>query len=296
MSTSESRNIKYFNISANDEAWGLVVTTIGYQPVPAHSSYPRSQHPQSHIFDPAKGRVLDEYQLIYISEGCGWFCSESCTRRKVKAGTIILLFPGEWHSYEPDPESGWFEYWVGFRGLEMDRRVNAGFFSPRNPLFDIGFCPSVISLYEDIADYASDEKIAYQQMMAGIVLYMLGSVYFRHRNASFADSFAVNKINEARALMKQEGGYLLSPESIAERLGVSYSWFRKMFKRYVDVSPAQYQSNIRLLKAKELLDSAECGITDIAYRLGFETVSQFSTFFRKKTGSSPLQYKKFTRK
>ena len=51
-------NIKYLNISRNDEAWGLVVTTAGYQAVAAHSSYPQAQHPESHIFDPGKGRVL----------------------------------------------------------------------------------------------------------------------------------------------------------------------------------------------------------------------------------------------
>ena len=293
---SDRVNIRYFGISQTDEAWGLVVTTIGYQPVPPHSSYPLSQHPESHVFDPENGRVLKEYQLIYISEGRGWFRSSSCRRREVRAGTMILLFPGEWHTYEPDPDCGWFEYWVGFRGEEMDRRVTSGFFSPRNPVFDIGFSPAVTSLYEDMANYAAEEKSAYQQMISGIVLYLLGFVYFRQRNAVFDDSLAVNKINEARAIMKQDGGYLLSPESIAARLGVGYSWFRKMFKRYVDVSPAQYQANIRLLKAKELLESTDMCVTDMAYALGFETVSQFSTFFRKKTGSPPLQYRKFTRK
>ncbi len=293
---SDRVNIRYFGISQTDEAWGLVVTTIGYQPVPPHSSYPLSQHPESHVFDPENGRMLKEYQLIYISEGRGWFRSSSCRRREVRAGTMILLFPGEWHTYEPDPDCGWFEYWVGFRGEEMDRRVTSGFFSPRNPVFDIGFSPAVISLYEDMANYAAEEKSAYQQMISGIVLYLLGFVYFRQRNAVFDDSLAVNKINEARAIMKQDGGYLLSPESIAARLGVGYSWFRKMFKRYVDVSPAQYQANIRLLKAKELLESTDMCVTDMAYALGFETVSQFSTFFRKKTGSPPLQYRKFTRK
>lgn len=293
---SDRVNIRYFGISPTDEAWGLVVTTIGYQPVPPHSSYPLSQHPESHVFNPCNGRVLNEYQLIYISEGRGWFRSSSCRRREVRAGTMILLFPGEWHTYEPDRDCGWFEYWVGFRGEEMDRRVASGFFSPRNPVFEIGFSPAIINLYEDMADCAAKEKRAYQQMRAGIVIYLLGLVYFRQRNAVFGDYLAVNKINEARAIMKSEGGYLLSPESIAASLGVGYSWFRKMFKRYVDVSPAQYQANIRLLKAKELLESTDMGITDVAYALGFETVSQFSTFFRKKTGSPPLQYRKFTRK
>lgn len=292
MKTTESRNIKYFSISNTDESWGIVVTTVGYQPIPPNSSYPRSQHPKSHIFDPKNGRILKEYQLIYISEGKGWFESESCRRQEIKAGTMILLFPNEWHTYEPNKETGWFEYWVGFRGEHIDKRVKGGFFTPQNPVFHIGFDSSIIGLFEDIGNYALQEKSAYQQIISSIVLYILGIVYYKYRNETFNDSFAVSKINEARVIMKQESSYGLSPENIASTLGVSYSWFRKMFKQYVDVSPAQYQANMKLLKAKELLDNAELSITDISYKLGFDNASQFSTFFRKKTGIPPLQYRK----
>lgn len=292
MKAGESRNIKYFSISPTDEAWGIVVTTVGHQPIPPNSSYPRSQHPKSHIFEPQKGRILKEYQLVYISEGKGWFESASCKRQEIKAGTMILLFPNEWHTYEPDKETGWFEYWVGFRGEHIDNRVREGFFSPQNPLFHVGFDSSIIGLYEDIANYALQEKSAYQQIISSIVLYILGTVYYKYKNETFNDSFAISKINEARAIMKQEDGYNLSPEDIAKSLGVSYSWFRKMFKLYVDVSPAQYQANMKLLQAKELLDNTDLSITEITYKLGFENTSQFSTFFRKKTGIPPLQYRK----
>ena len=49
-------NIKYLNISRNDEAWGLVVTTAGYQAVAAHSSYPQAQHPESAASGSGPGR------------------------------------------------------------------------------------------------------------------------------------------------------------------------------------------------------------------------------------------------
>lgn len=292
MKTAGSCNIKYFNISKNDEAWGIVVTTAGYQRIPSDSSYPRSQHPKSHIFNPKNGRILKEYQLIYISEGEGYFESKSCKRQKIRAGSIILLFPNEWHTYEPDKNSGWFEYWVGFKGIHIDKQVGNGFFIPQHPVYHVGFSPTIIGLYEDIVSYASKEKAGYQQIIASIVLYMLGSVYYKHRNSMFNDSFAINKIDEARSIMKQEIENNLSPEEIADRLAVSYSWFRKMFKQYVDVSPAQYQANLKYLRAKELLDITSMSISEIAYKLNFENISQFSTFFRKKEGIPPLQYRK----
>ena len=295
MEKPESRNIKYFNISPNDEAWGIVITTVGYQQIPSQSPYPRSQHPKSHIFNPEEGRVLKEYQLIYISKGCGYFESKSSKRRKVEAGTMILLFPNEWHTYEPDKETGWFEYWVGFRGIHIDRRVENGFFTKKNPVYHLGFSSTIIGLYEDIVNYAMDEKAGYQQIISSIVLYILGLVYFKNRNIIFNDSFAIDKINEARALMKQRMESDISPRSIAENLGVSYSWFRKMFKKYVDVSPAQYQANLKFLRSKELLDTTDMSITDIAYRLNFESTGQFSTFFHKKEGVPPLRYRKDNR-
>lgn len=292
MKTTESRNIKYFNISPNDEKWGIVVTTVGYQEIPPHSPYPRSQHPKSHIFNPENGRILKEYQLIYISKGKGYFESKSCKRQRIEAGTIILLFPNEWHTYEPDKETGWFEYWVGFKGTHINKRVENGFFTKKEPAFPLGFSSTIIGLYEDVVNYAMEEKAGYQQIISSIVLYILGLVYYKNRNTKFNDSFAVNKINEARAIMKQEIEGNISPKTIAENLGVGYSWFRKMFKKYVDVSPAQYQANLKFLRSKELLDTTNLNITEIAYRLNFESAGQFSTFFHKKEGVPPLQYRK----
>lgn len=292
MARTDSFAMKYFNINNTDEAWGIVVTTVGYQTSLPNTSYPRSQHPESHIFKPQDGRILKEYQLVYISQGGGWFESTSVRRQRVEAGTMMMLFPNEWHTYEPDKNTGWFEHWVGFRGAHIDKRVENGFFSTKAPLFNLGFSSSIIGLYDDIINYATKEKAGYQQIISSIVLYMLGTVYYKNRNVHLTDSFAINKINEARTLMKQMIESNISPEKIAETLGVSYSWFRKMFKQYVDVSPAQYQANLKFLRAKELLDTSQMNISEIAYQLSFETSSQFSTFFRKKEGVSPLQYRK----
>ncbi|MCD8192944.1 MAG: AraC family transcriptional regulator [Tannerellaceae bacterium] len=292
MSTLKSYNIKYFPINRQDEAWGIVVTTVGCQQISPYTSYPQSQHPESYIFKPQTGRRIKEYQLIYISEGAGYFESASCKRQRVKAGTIILLFPDEWHTYEPDQETGWYEYWVGFRGVHIDKRVENGFFTPESPVFYVGFSSGIISLYEDIIDYALQERSGFQQIISSIVLYILGSVYYKNKNQSFTDSVAINKIDEARSLMKQKIDNPISPEEIAEQLGVSYSWFRKMFKQYVNISPTQYQLNLKFLRSKELLDTSGLTITEIAYKMNFETVSQFSTFFRKREGISPQEYRR----
>ena len=96
MIKSEEINfLKYLTIGPLDEHWGIFTTTVGQQHVKPQSNYPALKHPDTYCFKPQLGRTLNEYQLVYIHEGKGYFESASIKRREVKAGTIILLFPDE---------------------------------------------------------------------------------------------------------------------------------------------------------------------------------------------------------
>ena len=288
----QNDQFRYLTISSTDEDWGIFVTTVGYQFVPPRGKYPMSIHPDSYNLKPQTGRILNEYQLVYVTKGNGYFTSNSYkTKQKISAGTMLLLFPGEWHSYYPDPDTGWDEYWVGFKGMHIDRRVEKQFFSTKEPLHRIGLSATIIGLYEDILRFASQEKAGYQQMVSSIVLHILGTVYYKKKNISFANSYVVDKINEARLIMKEHIEDPVGPEEIASRLGLGYSWFRRMFKEYTGASPAQYQLQQRLLRAKELLTGTSMNISEIAYNLRFENAGQFSTFFKKKEGLTPSEFR-----
>ena len=286
--------LRYLTINSRDEEWGIVVTTVGYQFIPTCSQYPLSRHPDNYNFKPQTGRILNEYQLLYITKGSGYFSSSSCKQQKISAGTMILLFPGEWHSYYPDQATGWDEFWVGFRGVHIDKRVEKMFFTKEEPLHKIGVDTTIINLYEDILKFASEEKSGYQQMISSIVLHILGWIYYKERNNSFTNTYVINKINEARLIMKTHIENPFTPEEIAIQLGVGYSWFRRMFKEYTGTSPAQYQNQQKLLKAKELLTSSEMNISEIAYMLGFENAGRFATFFKGKEGVTPSDFRKRT--
>lgn len=291
MNKPQNDLLRYLTISNADDEWGIVVTTVGYQFIRAKEKYPLSQHPEDYDFKPQTGRVLNEYQLVYITKGSGYFSSQSCKPQKIQAGTMLLLFPGEWHSYYPDKETGWDEYWVGFRGMHIDRRVEKRFFTREEPIHKIGLSATIVGLYNDILKFASEEKSGYQQMISSIVLHILGTVYYKNRNQAFKNTYVIDKINEARILMKEQVENSISVEELAAKLGLGYSWFRRMFKEYTGVSPAQYQQQQKLLRAKELLTSSSLNISEIAYSLKFENAGQFSTFFKKKEGVTPSEFR-----
>ena len=83
----------------------------------------------------------------------------------------------------------------------------------------------------------------------------------------------------------------ISMQEIAEKAGMGYSLFRKLFKERMHCAPVQYLQNLRIQKAIELLTTTTIPIKEIAYLLNFESPAYFSARFRKQTGRSPVEYR-----
>lgn len=282
----------YMPVTPRDEQWGIICTTAGHQKISPGAPYPPTdKHPDDYIFKKTIGRTLQEYQLVYIIEGEGWFESTHCARTKVQAGTVMMLFPGEWHNYAPNPSTGWKEYWIGFKGRYIDERVENGFFSPEHPLVVIGNDIQVEEFYLEVLREAQFEKKNFQLLISSVVLHLLGTIVFRQNMTPYESTDIADKIEASKQFMRKHTGEEYSPERVARELGLGYSWFRRMFKEYVGISPAQYQLQLRYLRARDLLKGSDMTITEIAYDLGFSSGNQFSTFFSKHSGMSPRQFR-----
>ena len=284
---------KYLLASHRDVQWGLTVTTIGYEEIGPSDEYPTRGHADGYYFDLSKGRVLSEYQLLYITEGEGEFQSDSIERTTIKAGDFFLLFPGEWHTYHPKGRHGWKSYWIGFKGQNMDSRVRAGFLTPAKPIYHVGYSAEVISLYKQAYAAAQEEAAYAQQLMAGLVNHLIGMMYSLERNRELKDrnQTHVELVNRARLRIRESLETPLTIQQVAQELGVSYSNFRKLFKEHTGLSPAIYQQDLRLQRAKELLSSTDLSIKEIAYRLDFESPDYFSAKFKLKTGLKPTEFR-----
>ena len=91
---------KYLIANERDGQWGLTISTIGYEEIMPGDSYPTKGHADGYYFDLQKGRILNEYQLLYLTEGEGIFESTNQKPTRIKQGDLFLLFPGEWHTYQ----------------------------------------------------------------------------------------------------------------------------------------------------------------------------------------------------
>jgi AraC-like DNA-binding protein len=248
-------------------------------------------HPSGYFFTWEKGRVLQEYQINYITEGSGIF-ETSDGIFQVVPGSMLILRPGVWHRYKPDTETGWNEHYIGFNGDFCTQLFREGFFQSGKPVMYVGFQENLLKLFFEIIQLVKDEKTGHQQVCAANTILMLSKILSVVRNQEFAGKSIERKIRKACLYFRDNLNTNVNIEQLASELNVGYSYFRQMFRKYTGISPTQYHLSLRIQKAKDLLISTDYSFKEIAIDLGFESYFYFSRIFKDKTGKSPMEFRK----
>lgn len=283
---------KYLTPQDTDPRWGLTVVNAGCAHIGPLEPYPVTGHPDHHHFTWNSWRVLQEYQVIYILNGRGYFeSSRTSSTMTVEPGTIIFLFPGERHRYKPDPRTGWDEYWIGWTGEIADNLLRRGYLHEHHPCVPIGFREEVVRLYAGVIEQTRLERPGFQPLISGAVMHLIGTIYSAIRQPAVQPDV----IDRAKRLFSAHLGDAYSPEQAARELNVSYSWFRKRFKTETGLSPGNYYLQLKIEQAREQLANTELPVKHIAYELNFESAFHFSRMFKQKTGMKPSEYRKLRR-
>jgi AraC-like DNA-binding protein len=282
---------RYFAVSERDRRWGLHLTTAGEAQIPAGFDYPPAGHPGTHQFDWEHGRVLHEYQIVYVSAGQG-VLEMKRTAWRIKAGSAFLLFPRVWHRYRPDAETGWHEHWVGCDGPVVRGLVRDGFFTPRKPVVRVRDEDLLLGAYASLIDAVHASPPALQQVAAGLTLYILALVYSAHQPALGGASNVAAALHEGMRQMADAGRDAVALPEMARRLGVSYTWFRRLFAQHTGLSPHQYRLQLKIGRARRLLSDTKLTIKEVAFRSGFESEQYFCRLFKRKTALTPSEWRR----
>jgi len=79
---------------------------------------------------------------------------------------------------------------------------------------------------------------------------------------------------------------------IAEQVNLNEQYFCRLFKKAIWHSPIEYINAYRIKQAKRLLEETDLQVTEVCLECGFNNLGNFIQEFRKRTGTTPLQYKK----
>jgi AraC-like DNA-binding protein len=272
--------------------WGVNVLTIGHNIHPPTLIYPDAKHPQPYLFNWEAGRILSEYQIVYVSSGKGVLELQDAEPIMIEAGTIFLLFPNVWHRYRPLLETGWEEFWVGFSGHYAEYLMRQDCFNPKNPVLKVGLDNEILHIFIRLIDISKQESRVFSQMASCFVIQLLGLVNAAALMMDKTKSRQEQIIQAIRFKIHENWNENLDFEQIAAENNVTYDFFRKAFKGVMGVPPGQYLLNIKIEKAAQMLRETDLTISEIATKTGFENEFYFSRMFKNKMNCTASSYRK----
>ena len=235
-----------------------------------------------------KGRILQDYQVHFVTRGKGEFQSKPSGTKQIVAGTVFLLFPGVWHYYRPVSNVGWEDYWIDCNGQNVDRLVEQGFISPADPVLNTGVDDLILRDYTTLLDRLGSEPPGFEQLLAASAMEILAAALAAARVQKTGNHIH-ELVCKAKSLLEAQAEPIPAVEAVAASLGISIAHFYRVFKGQTGLSPYQYHSQLRIERAKQMLHGTTMSVKQIAAALAFENPFHFSKAFKQKTGMSPSQ-------
>lgn len=101
-----------------------------------------------------------------------------------------------------------------------------------------------------------------------------------------ADSHAA-RIARALGVIRRDYAERLRIDDLASLAGMSNSAFHDRFKAITGTTPLQFQKRLRLMEARRLIASGELPVSAAAWRVGYESPTQFSREYAREWGAPP---------
>ncbi|MFN7138597.1 MAG: helix-turn-helix domain-containing protein [Limisphaerales bacterium] len=98
-------------------------------------------------------------------------------------------------------------------------------------------------------------------------------------------------ITRAKEFIEENQAEDISLGQVAKAVNTSTFYFCKMFKKATGLNFTDYVSRVRVEKAKNLLLNPNLRISEIAYEVGFQSLTHFNRVFKKVVGQSPTEYR-----
>lgn len=282
---------RYYPVTPAQKKWGLYVTCVGHNTTLPGATYPSPEHPDEYYFTWKVGRILHEWQICLLEKGEGVVEFRS-GRTKIGAGSLIVLPPGCWHRYRPNPKTGWTSYWIGFGGELADRLIGNAGFSKDGEIWSFKDDGSVFQLFAaTVTDLLANTSRNPFSAAASVPM-LVAALLDAPKGSQTTDSTSSSSILKAQMHITEHLSETIDFEALAQKVGLTYRSFRYLFAKESGLSPLQYQLERRLARAKNLLASSDMPVKDIAETLGFNSTWYFAHFFQKHARASPAAYRK----
>jgi AraC-like DNA-binding protein len=232
-------------------------------------------------------------QTIFIlcTAGSGW-CDTAQARHSVHPGDLLVLPPGQPHTYGADDHHPWTIHWFHAVGSLIPAFTRELGVSPTRPVGRVNPDLTTLALIDELLDALEQgyttPQLCHAAHTLGHVLARL--LWLRHQNGEpLADRR--EQLGHSIEHMRRHLDRRLRVSDLASLIGLSPSHFTALFKQHTGYAPMDYFIRLRLHRACQLLDTTRLPIKSIAHQVGYDDPLYFSRAFHAVHHLSPTRYR-----
>jgi AraC-like DNA-binding protein len=265
----------------------LLVTDCGYFPTAADHERSRREGSRQAI-------------VIVCVDGQGW-CRLPSGWHEIEAGQALVIPAGVPHSYGAATGRPWTIWWLHLAGADVAELIGSaqngavdasgsdGGAHPRHPVVQLGDVYQAVSLIDDVLRRMErDDSVRSLQAAAGAAWHLLALLA---ADQAGPPSNRSDALRQAEQYLRDNIGSRVGVAELAALARLSPSHFAALFRRTTGFGVLQYQTRLRMARARELLDTTDLAITEIARALGYADPFYFSRQFRAVHGVTESEYR-----
>ena len=253
----------------------LTVTDCGYFPAAA---------------DHVRSRPQGSTQTIVILcvDGLGW-CDIDGTSHFVRPGQALVVPVGTAHVYGADRESPWTIWWMHLEGSDVPALVQASGSGTATPVLSLVDLPHAVSLVEEaLLGMERDDSPPTLQAAAGAAWHLMALLSTARFGVSVGRS---DPVQTSIAYLQRTFAERVSVAELADLAGLSPSYFSSLFRKTTGCGPREYQTRLRMMKCRQLLDTTDLPVSAIARSVGYDDPLYFSRQFRSVHGMTASEHR-----
>jgi len=263
----------------------LVPTGVGF--------FPKTD---GHHFECPQG--VDRAILIFCAKGSGW-CEVLGHRHEVHQGDLLIIPPLAGHVCGADPNDPWEIPWVSVAGDNVEPLLAQLGATAEKPVIHLGHDPKVLALFDDVITTVEQSRtftttnLFHSSQTTG---HLLARIIWRQRQLSVNRPSVKDRIAQSIEFLKENLGEPLQLDRVAAVAGISSCHFCVIFQQETGHSPMEYLIQLRMTRARELLESTEQPVKEVAQSVGYPDPCYFARAFRFQYGISPSEFRDSSRK
>lgn len=244
-------------------------------------------YPRAHAHGMTRTTGIDQAIVILCVNGQGWSRFDG-EEHVVLAGQILVIPPHTAHAYGADDDDPWSVWWMHVAGHDVADLLSAMRTAADAPVREVGDLFRVSALFEDVVHALGSGTTRAQLLTASGAAWHLLALLCAEPPSGRSRTSA---IAEAREHLESHLADPVRVSDLAARSSMSTSHFAALFRAEVGLPVLRFQTELRMARARTLLDMTDRPIAAIAAEVGYRDPFHFSRRFQRVHGMSPRHYR-----